>query len=210
MPAGEISDHVQRFRPAGATLNQNSEFFTTCRHKLLGKVKLKKWKHSSRHIFISLLIFSIFMFVNLSRIAILLMVLIFRICLTLCQHHCLNNLFQIVDFVNCFFLFLWNKVLNVLLHVWEVVLDRIFKVKVNLGLDYLPQFVTVSLVLVLPRAPTGCIPLVIKTFDDVEDNSEGRRQHGSRAEVLDLIERLGVFPLNITGQDSFKERRTSK
>lgn len=33
------------FKPAGASLNQNSEFFTTCRHKeshLLGKVKFKK------------------------------------------------------------------------------------------------------------------------------------------------------------------------
>ena len=37
--------------PAGASLNQHSEFFTACSHKqseLLGKVKFKKWKHPSQ------------------------------------------------------------------------------------------------------------------------------------------------------------------
>ena len=40
-----LEKYLIMFRPAGATLNQNSEFFTTCRHKqseLLGKVKFKK------------------------------------------------------------------------------------------------------------------------------------------------------------------------
>ena len=46
-----LEKYLIMFRPAGATLNQNSEFFTTCRHKqseLLGKVKFKKWKHPSQ------------------------------------------------------------------------------------------------------------------------------------------------------------------
>jgi len=40
-----LEKYLIMFRPAGASLNQNSEFFTTCRHKesqLLGKVKFKK------------------------------------------------------------------------------------------------------------------------------------------------------------------------
>ena len=40
-----IEKYLIMFRPAGATLNQNDEFFTSCRHKqthLLGKVKFKK------------------------------------------------------------------------------------------------------------------------------------------------------------------------
>ena len=45
-----LEKYLIMFRPAGASLNQNSEFFTTCRHKqshLLGKVKFKKWKFLS-------------------------------------------------------------------------------------------------------------------------------------------------------------------
>ena len=44
-----LEKYLIMFKPAGASLNQNSEFFTTCRHKeshLLGKVKFKKWKSS--------------------------------------------------------------------------------------------------------------------------------------------------------------------
>ena len=40
-----LEKYLIMFKPAGASLNQNSEFFTTCRHKqshLLGKVKFKK------------------------------------------------------------------------------------------------------------------------------------------------------------------------
>ena len=40
-----LEKYLIMFRPAGATLNQNDEFFTSCRHKqthLLGKVKFKK------------------------------------------------------------------------------------------------------------------------------------------------------------------------
>ena len=43
-----LEKYLIMFKPAGASLNQNSEFFTTCRHKqshLLGKVKFKKWKY---------------------------------------------------------------------------------------------------------------------------------------------------------------------
>ena len=42
-----LEKYLIMFKPKGATLNQNSEFFTSCRHKqahLLGKVKFKKWK----------------------------------------------------------------------------------------------------------------------------------------------------------------------
>ena len=46
-----LEKYLIMFKPAGASLNQNSEFFTTCRQKeshLLGKVKFKKWNFLAR------------------------------------------------------------------------------------------------------------------------------------------------------------------
>ena len=88
--------------------------------------------------------------------------------------------------------------MNVLLHVGEVVFDGVFKVEVNLTLDNFSQFSTVFLVLCTARCLGGSIFQMMDKFDRIVNYCEGRGEHGSWVKILELIERFGVFPLNVT------------
>ena len=89
--------------------------------------------------------------------------------------------------------------MNVLLHVGEVVFDGVFKVEVNLTLDNFFQFTTVFLVLcTAARCLGGSIFQMMDKFYQIVNYCEGRGEHGSWVKILELIERFGVFPLNVT------------